>query len=94
MPVYDYHCQICDNHQEEYHSINENPIIKCEKCGEKCEKYFTGSTNFVLKGDGWSSYNSRIKRDMTNRNKRMKRVMTDRTNSGEAVNSLEDLKNK
>ena len=39
--TYDYKCMSCDALQEEIHSMNDEPIIKCDKCGGKCNKQFT-----------------------------------------------------
>ena len=33
MPTYNYICEKCENIQEEYHMMSEDPKIKCNKCG-------------------------------------------------------------
>jgi putative FmdB family regulatory protein len=35
---YDYECQSCLRLQEEWHTYQEKPLIKCNKCGGKCKK--------------------------------------------------------
>lgn len=92
MPTFDYQCGKCGNVQEEFHSISATPKISCSECGSGCDKIFTPSGNFVLKGNNWPSKDARLKKDMTRKNSKMKRIMSDRENSGEAVRSVEDLK--
>jgi putative FmdB family regulatory protein len=94
MPTYDYLCEECGNTQEEIHSISVTPTVLCETCSSKCVKQFSPSTNFVLKGSDWTSYNSRIKNSMNAKNKKLKSTMKERTASGEAVTTLGQLKNK
>lgn len=82
MPTYDYQCPECQNIQEELHSIEAKVEIKCNKCQAVCKKIFSGG-NFVLKGDGFMSYNSRIKNSMKKKNEKMKSRMKEREASGE-----------
>jgi putative FmdB family regulatory protein len=45
MPTYNYICEKCNNVQEEYHMMSENPKIKCVKCGStKISKEITNCT--------------------------------------------------
>lgn len=92
MPTYDYQCQKCGNIQEEFHSISQSPEIKCKECNELCKKIFAGSTNFILKGDGFPSTSYKIKRSMSEKNKKMGSRMTERKMAGEGVSNIGDLK--
>jgi putative FmdB family regulatory protein len=93
MPTYEYACLECGNVQEEIHSMFVTPEIHCQICNSTCERQFSPTKNFVLKGDGWTS-NSKIKNDMLNKNKKMKTKMKERTAAGEAVTTLGQLKKK
>ena len=92
MPTYDYKCTVCDNVQEEFHSISSEPEIKCNECNSLCKKAMPTEMNFILKGSGWASKEMKFKKDMTKKNSRMKGVMKDREKSGEGVSSVDDLK--
>lgn len=92
MPTYDYKCSECENIQEEFHGISQEPEIICEKCGSRCKMKFVGNTNFILKGDGWPSQESRIKQDLTNKNKKASVKTKEKEKAGEAVKNLGDLK--
>ena len=92
MPTYEYQCKKCSNVQEEIHSILTKPEIKCEICGDYCEKLFTPTTNFILKGSDWPSQGFKMKDQMTKKNERMKTKMVDRERSGEGVTKMSDIK--
>jgi len=53
MAIYDYLCSKCEHKQEEIHSIKEDPIIKCKKCGAVMKRIITGGTGIIFKGGGW-----------------------------------------
>lgn len=88
MPTFDYKCKKCENVQEEWHSINANPEVKCTECNSECERIISGGTGFILKGDGFTSASGRMKKQMSEKNKKMKNVMNDRYNSGEGRTHL------
>lgn len=50
---YDYKCSACEHVQEEMHGMNDKPDIRCEVCGEKCEKVFLSTTPVHFVGAGW-----------------------------------------
>jgi len=57
MPNYDLYCSKCDNTLEKnilYNELLDN--IKCEVCGNRLVVMIK-STNFILKGRGWSKDN-------------------------------------
>jgi putative FmdB family regulatory protein len=52
MPVYEYECESCGNHQEIMQRYTDMPLTKCPACGGPVRKLIS-STSFVLKGSGW-----------------------------------------
>ena len=73
MPTYIYNCKKC---QDEY-TLYQIPMADhdkeqpCPECGTKNKKLFRPSTNMIFKGDGWSTKNERIKRQMRAKNKKL-----------------------
>ena len=53
MPIYEYYCEACGHEFETMQKITEDPIRKCEACGEMKAKRSISRTSFVLKGSGW-----------------------------------------
>lgn len=53
MPIYEYYCEACGHEFETMQKITEEPIQKCEVCGEMKVKRSISRTSFVLKGSGW-----------------------------------------
>lgn len=91
MPTYTYRCKICKNEQDEVCGINETPIIKCSKCSAECERIFTPTKLFILRGSGYPSQEFRIKKQMKDKDLKMRRKMKDRENAGEGVRRVSDL---
>ena len=90
MPIYDYECEDCGHVHEEIHGMNESPEIKCERC--RCtntHKVITGGTGFILKGDGWTSTNSKFKQSMTKKNEKAGKKAIDHI---KPVTSIGDLR--
>jgi len=52
MPIYEYECKKCKNHQEVFQKISDPPKTKCEKCGGRLEKLVSASA-IQFKGSGW-----------------------------------------
>ncbi len=52
MPIYEYSCNKCDNVQEEFHGMNENPTIKCSECGGRTDRVIS-VCGWNLEGEGW-----------------------------------------
>ncbi len=53
MPFYDYRCSKCDNEQENFHKMSEEPEVICEKCGDKMVRAFkNGFGGFKMTKDG------------------------------------------
>ena len=94
MPTYDYQCTKCTSVQEEFHGISGEHQISCKACGSLCKKIFSLGCGFILKGDNWPSKEIKLKSQMMKKNSKMKKISNDKMKSGEAVNTLADLKNK
>lgn len=52
MPIYEYECTKCGNHQEAMQKISDKPLTKCGQCSGKLVKLISQSS-FHLKGTGW-----------------------------------------
>jgi len=92
MPTYEYKCSNCENEQEEVHGMLVSPVITCNECGSLCEKQFVPNGNFILKGNNWPSRDFKTKKEMNAKSSRMKTKMEERTNAGEGVTKLSDIK--
>ena len=53
MPHYDYKCDVCENVQEESHSIKLDPIITCNECGGKTTRQLSAEHGLSFKGSGF-----------------------------------------
>ena len=52
MPLYDYRCAQCESVTTIAHPINDEPLLVCDKCGDKLLRQFNfGAVTF--KGEGW-----------------------------------------
>jgi predicted nucleic acid-binding Zn ribbon protein len=72
--------------------MSSAPSVKCEICGANCDKMFSTSGNFVLKGSDWPSQGFRTKDEMKKKNVRMRGKMVERESAGEGVTKLSDVK--
>ena len=54
MPTYDYICKECGHEFEEFHSIADDPIRLCPKCGHmSVERQISGGSGLIFKGSGF-----------------------------------------
>jgi putative FmdB family regulatory protein len=54
MPTYEYHCDACENHFDEFQSMTEAPLKKCPKCGKpKLRRVFGAGAAIIFKGSGF-----------------------------------------
>ncbi|MGK0288898.1 MAG: putative FmdB family regulatory protein [bacterium] len=53
MPLYEYQCVACETEVEVIQKFSDEPLEKCEKCGEDTLKRKTSLPSFQLKGTGW-----------------------------------------
>ena len=54
MPTYEYECEACGHHFDEFQSMSEEPLTKCPKCNKKKLRRLFGTGAAVLfKGSGF-----------------------------------------
>ena len=53
MPIYEYHCESCDEDFEKLVRPSGEEPTDCPKCGAESIKRLISNTNFKLKGSGW-----------------------------------------
>jgi putative FmdB family regulatory protein len=54
MPTYEYHCDGCEHHFDEFQSINDPPLKKCPQCRKrKLRRIFGTGAAILFKGSGF-----------------------------------------
>lgn len=53
MPTYDYVCDNCGYHFEEFQSITAEPLTKCSKCRGHVRRLIGAGNGFLFKGNGF-----------------------------------------
>ena len=54
MPTYEYHCDGCEHHFDEFQSMTEEPLKKCPKCRKsKLRRIFGTGAAVIFKGAGF-----------------------------------------
>lgn len=54
MPTYEYHCDGCEHHFDEFQSITEKPLKKCPQCRKsKLRRIFGTGVAILFKGSGF-----------------------------------------
>jgi putative FmdB family regulatory protein len=54
MPTYEYHCDACEHHFDEFQSITDKPLKKCPQCGKpKLRRIFGPGAAIIFKGSGF-----------------------------------------
>jgi putative FmdB family regulatory protein len=54
MPTYEYHCDACGNHFDEFQGINDPTLKKCPKCKkQKLRRIFGTGAAIIFKGSGF-----------------------------------------
>ena len=54
MPTYEYHCDACEHHFDEFQSIMEPALKKCPKCRKsKLRRIFGTGAAVLFKGSGF-----------------------------------------
>lgn len=73
MPTYTYKCSSCDTQFEQVLPLaNHSDPQDCPECGEgPAEQIVTSPVGFVLRGDGWTGKNIKIKGQMAGRRRRL-----------------------
>jgi putative FmdB family regulatory protein len=54
MPTYEYHCDACAHHFDEFQSITAEPLKKCPQCKKsKLRRVFGAGAAILFKGSGF-----------------------------------------
>jgi putative FmdB family regulatory protein len=53
MPTYEYECQECGIHFDEFQRMSDPPIRKCPKCGGRVKRIISGGAGLIFKGSGF-----------------------------------------
>ena len=53
MPTYEYKCNRCGHHFEEFQSMNDKPIESCPKCNGKVKRLIGAGAGMIFKGSGF-----------------------------------------
>ena len=54
MPTYDYVCTECDHELEAFHSMKDEPLKECPKCGKLgLSRKIGGGSGLIFKGTGF-----------------------------------------
>lgn len=54
MPTYEYHCDACEHHFEEFQSMKDEPLKKCPQCRKpKLRRLFGTGAAVLFKGSGF-----------------------------------------
>jgi len=53
MPTYEYQCQKCAHAFEVFHSMKDNTVEKCPKCGGKTKRLIGPGSGIIFKGTGF-----------------------------------------
>ena len=82
MATYAYECKSCgDDFEKQLPMAQFDDPQACPGCGGDSRRVVV-PVNFVLKGDGWTGKNMRIKEQMTRKNARLKRKQKDHVGPG------------
>lgn len=53
MPTYEYECDSCHHHFEEFQQMTDQPIKKCPRCGNRVRRLISAGAGFIFKGSGF-----------------------------------------
>lgn len=53
MPTYEYECDRCKYHFEEFQSITEEPLARCPKCRGRVRRLISAGAGLLFKGSGF-----------------------------------------
>ena len=70
--IYDYKCSECDTEYQCRIPMDDHAVPQpCPSCGAENLKLWKPTTNMIFKGDGWSTKNERVKRQMRAKNAKL-----------------------
>ena len=62
MPTYEYACTACKHAFEKFHSMKDDPVKKCPKCGKnKVQRLISRGAGILFKGSGFYQTDYRSK---------------------------------
>jgi putative FmdB family regulatory protein len=61
MPTYEYECQKCGHHFEQFQGMTEKPLKRCPKCGGKIDRLLGTGAGIIFKGSGFYETDYRSK---------------------------------
>ena len=71
MPIYEYTCQECGTEFEEIIDMEDRDIPQpCTECQTLTIRGLS-MPSFILKGDGWTGKNEKVRREMQDKNRRI-----------------------
>ncbi len=53
MPIYEYHCENCQDNFDVLQGVNDEALKTCSKCGKASLTKMMSAPHFQLKGTGW-----------------------------------------
>ncbi len=53
MPTYEYECQKCHRHFEEFQKMTDPPLKKCPVCQGRLTRLISGGAGLIFKGSGF-----------------------------------------
>ena len=53
MPTYEYECQKCGHHFDQFQSITAEPLQKCPKCKGRVKRLLGTGAGIIFKGSGF-----------------------------------------
>ena len=69
MPTYEYECLECKHRFDLFHSIKDETLKKCEKCGNDVKKII-GAAGIIFKGEGFYVNDYKNKKSGSNSGKK------------------------
>jgi len=65
VPTYEYECRQCGHRFEQFQSMKDEPLKKCEKCGGELRRLIGTGAGILFKGSGFyqTDYRSKSYRD-------------------------------
>ncbi|MFH1553125.1 MAG: FmdB family zinc ribbon protein [Candidatus Omnitrophota bacterium] len=53
MPTYNYRCEKCQYHFEQFQSITDSPVKKCSRCKGPVRRLISTGAGIIFKGKGF-----------------------------------------
>ncbi|MDY6932918.1 MAG: FmdB family zinc ribbon protein [Spirochaetota bacterium] len=53
MPTYEYECKMCKHRFDVFQSMKDEPVKKCERCGNEVRRLFGAGAGIIFKGSGF-----------------------------------------